>query len=183
MGTNFHPEARMKFLVALSGALVLTAALASAQALPPTGPTPVIDGVVAANEYALKIPVGKITLSASRTADMVYLAVSAPTTGWVSVGFGSQLMDGADLFLGYVAGGKAAFTQQLGKGHGHNPLAKSLEVRDALRESGGVTTLETAFKAAEVLAGKKELWVLVAYGPDDSFASYHLARGSVKLKL
>ena len=35
-------------------------------------------------------------------------------------------MDGAELFLGYVAGGKPS---------------------NALREAGGVTTLETAFKA------------------------------------
>ena len=165
------------------GALVLTAALASAQNLPPSGSAPTLDGVVSANEYSLSVPVGKITLSASRTADTVYLAVSAPTTGWVSVGFGSQLMDGAELFLGYVAGGKPSFSQQLGAGHGHGQLAKQLEVRNALREAGGVTTLETAFKAGDVVGGKKELWVLVAYGADDSFASYHLARGSVKIQL
>jgi hypothetical protein len=165
------------------GALVLSAALAAAQTLSPNGPAPAIDGVVAANEYSLKVPVGRITLSASRAADTLYLAVSAPTTGWVSVGFGSQLMDGADLFLGCVAGGKPKFTQQLGKEHTHGPLAKPLEVREALREASGTTTLEAAFKAGEVIGGKKELWVLVAYGPDDSFASYHLARGSVKLKL
>jgi hypothetical protein len=170
-------------LAALSGVLVLTAALASAQALPAGGPAPKLDGVVAEREYSLQVLVGKITLSASRTADSVYLAVSAPTTGWVSVGFGSERMDGADLFLGFVAGAKPSFSQQLGAGHGHGPLAKPLEVRNALREAGGVTTLETAFKAADVIGGKKELWVLVAYGPDDSFASYHLARGSVKLQL
>jgi hypothetical protein len=82
-----------------------------------------------------------------------------------------------------VAGGQPHFPQQLGAGHGHGALAKPLAVRDALREAGGITTLETAFKAADVLDGKKELWVLVAYGPDDSFTSYHLGRGSVKLQL
>jgi hypothetical protein len=172
-----------RVLAVLSGALVLTAALASAQTLSLTGSAPTLDGVVAANEYSLKVPMGKITLSASRTTDTMYLAVSAPTTGWVSVGFGSERMDGAKLFLGCVASGKPSFIQQLGAGHGHGALAKPLEVRDALREAGGVTTLETAFKAADVLADKKELWVLVAYGADDSFSSYHLARGSIKLKL
>ncbi len=113
----------------------------------------------------------------------MYLAVSAPTTGWVSVGFGSERMDGADLFLGFMSGGKPSFTQQLGSAHTHRQLPKPLEVRDALREAGGVTTLEIAVKADEVIGGKKELWVLVAYGADDSFASYHLARGSLKLKL
>ncbi len=143
-----------RLFAALPAALVLAAALASAQTLSPTGSAPTLDGIVAAKEYSLSLPVGKITLSASRTADTVYLAVSAPTTGWVSVGLGSELMDGAQLFLGYVAGGKPSFTQQLGSGHGHSELAKPLEVRDALRETGGVT-----------------------------FASYHLARGSVKLQL
>jgi hypothetical protein len=172
-----------RLFIAWLGALVLTTALASAQTLSLTGSAPTLDGVVAANEYSLQVPVGKITLSASRTADTMYLAVSAPTAGWVSVGFGSQLMDGADLFLGCVAGGKPSFTQQLGSAHTHNALPKPLEVRDALREAGGVTTLETAFKSGDLIDGKKELWVLVAYGPNDSFASYHLARGSVKLKL
>jgi hypothetical protein len=57
-------------------------------------------------------------------------------------------------------------------------------VRDALREAGGVTTLETAFQASDVIQGnQKELWVLVAYGPDDTFTSYHLARASIRLGL
>ena len=78
---------------------------------------------------------------------------------------------------------KSNFSQQLGKGHSHSPLAKPLEVRDALGEAAGVTTLETAFKAADVIDGQKELWVLVAYGANDSFSGYHTARGSVKLQL
>jgi hypothetical protein len=172
-----------RFITAWLGSLVLPAALSFAQTLLPTDAAPKLDGVVAAKEYSLQVPVGKITLSASRTGDTMYLAVSAPTTGWVSVGFGSERMDGADLFLGCVAGGKPSFTQQLGSAHTHNPLPRPLEVRDALSEAGGVTTLETAFKADEVIGGKKELWVLVAYGPNDSFASYHLARGSLKLRL
>ena len=173
----------IRFITSGLVALVLTAALASAQTLPPTGPAATLDGVVAASEYSLQVPVGKITLSASRTADTVYLAVSAPTTGWVAVGFGAERMDGADLFLGFVAGGKPSFTQQLGSGHGHSQLAKPLEVRDALREADGVTTMEIAFKAGDVIGGKKELWVLVAYGAADSFSGYHLARGSAKLML
>jgi len=172
-----------RLLTAVLGALTLTTALASAQTLALTGSAPTLDGVVAANEYSLSLPVGKITLSASRTADTVYLAVSAPTTGWVSVGFGSERMDGADLFLGCVTGGKPSFSQQLGAGHAHSRLPTPLVVRDAVQEAGGATTLETAFKAGDVIGGKKELWVLVAYGADDSFSSYHLARGSIKLKL
>ena len=51
-----------RFFTAVLGALVLTTALASAETLSLTGSAPTLDGVVAANEYSLKIPVGKITL-------------------------------------------------------------------------------------------------------------------------
>ena len=61
-----------RLLTAVLGALTLTTALASAQTLALTGSAPTLDGVVAANEYSLSLPVGKITLSASRTADTVY---------------------------------------------------------------------------------------------------------------
>jgi hypothetical protein len=169
---------------ALAGALLLSATLASAQQLAATGSSPKLDGVVSEKEYSYTTMVGKLTLSASRTADTVFLAVSAPTTGWVSVGFGSEKMDGAKLFLGYVAGGKPSFSQQLGAGHGHGAPASELQVRDALGEAGGATTLETAFKASQVIAeGQKELWVLFAYGPDDTFSSYHVARASIKIQL
>jgi DOMON domain len=171
------------FAIAL-GAMVLSTALAAAQTLPLGGPTPTLDGVVGAKEYSLQVPVGKITLSASRTADTVYLAVSAPTTGWVAVGFGSERMDGADMFLGYVADGKPSFSQQLGSGHSHGQLAKPLELRNALGEVSGTTTMEIAFKVADVIpAAQQELAVLVAYGANDSFSGYHLGRGVVKLKL
>ncbi len=39
-----------RFITAWLGALVLTATLASAQTLPPTGAAPTLDGVVAAKE-------------------------------------------------------------------------------------------------------------------------------------
>jgi len=172
-----------RFQLLAAALLVLCLSPAAAQTLSVSDQAPSVDGVVAAGEYSLSRSVGKITLWATRTADELYLAVSAPTAGWVAVGFGSPRMDGADLFLGYVSGGKASFTQQLGRGHSHGPLGKPLEVRDALRETAGTTTMETAFPAAQVLDGGKELWVLVAYGPNDSFASYHVARGSVQLKL
>ena len=169
---------------ALAGLLLLGASLASAQQLPVTASAPKLDGVVSAKEYSFQTSLGKLTLSASRTADTVFLAVSAPTTGWVSVGFGSDKMDGAKLFLGYVSGGQPSFSGQLGAGHGHGTLSPALEVRQALGEAGGATTLETAFKASQVIAGdQKELWVLVAYGPDDTFSSYHVARGSFKIQL
>jgi len=165
-------------------AFFLTAALASAQQLAVTGTAPNLDGAVAAKEYSLQLPVGKITLSAARTAESVFLAVSAPTTGWVSVGFGSERMDQAKLFLGYMAGGKPSFSQQLGAGHAHSSQSPELAVREVLGEAGGVTTLEIAFQAGDLIPkGQKELVILVAYGADDSFSGYHVARGSVRIQL
>jgi hypothetical protein len=176
----------MKFRLfpTILAALALTATMAPAQQLAVTDAAPKLDGAVSAKEYSLQVPVGKITLSAARTTDTVFLAVSAPTAGWVSVGFGSERMDKARLFLGYLSGGKPSFSQQLGAGHAHGSLSPELAVREALGEAGGLTTLEIALKASDLIPnGQKELLVLVAYGANDSFSGYHVARGSVRIQL
>jgi hypothetical protein len=168
---------------ALAGLLLLSATLASAQQLVVTSSSPSLDGVVSPKEYSFSTSLGELTLWASRTADKVFLAVTAPTTGWVAVGLDSDRMNGAKLFLGYMAGGKPYFSQQIGAGHRHSP-ASELQVQEAIGEAGGTTTLETAFKASEVIAqGQKELLVLAAYGEDDNFSAYHAARGSFKIQL
>jgi hypothetical protein len=164
--------------------LVAVAAVGFAQQLPVTTSTVKLDGLIAGNEYSLATPLGKMTVYATRTADMLYLGISAPTTGWVALGFGSDKMDGALLFLGTVANGKAALSQQRGSGHTHKAMADTLTVDYAVSEDKGATTLEMAFKAADVVAaGQSELTILAAYGATDTITAYHTARDRVTLKL
>lgn len=164
--------------------LVAGAVIGFAQQLPVSSSPVKLDGVVADNEYALTLPLGKMTVYLSRTADTVSMAVSAPTTGWVALGFGAEKMDDASLFLGTVTDGKTALSQQRGSGHGHRELADPLKVDYAMSEAGGSTTLEMAFRAADVVAaGQSELKILAAYGATDSITAYHTARDRVTVKL
>jgi hypothetical protein len=167
------------FLVLIAGA-----ATGFAQQLPVSAATVKLDGVVADKEYALTVPLGQMTVSLNRTADMVSMAISAPTTGWVALGFGSEKMDGARLFLGTVTRGNAAVSQELGKGHSHNPVSGPLKLDYAMSEAGGSTTLEMSFKAADVIpAGQAAVTFLAAYGASDTITAYHVARNRVTVQL
>jgi hypothetical protein len=143
-----------------------------------------IDGVISANEYSLRLPLGKMTVYLNRTADTLDMAIAAPTTGWVAVGYGSDRMDGARMFLGAVRDGKAALSEQLGAGHGHNDLANPPEVSYAAKEDGESTVLEIAFKASDVIStNQRELMILAAYGASDNIWSYHSGRDRATIEL
>jgi hypothetical protein len=170
------------FLVVL--VLVVGAAIGFAQQLPISPSSVKLDGVIADKEHILTLPLGKMTVYLTRTADTVSMAISAPTTGWVALGFGSEKMDGARLFLGTVVDGNAALSQQRGSSHSHKPLADTLEVSFAMSEAKGSTTLEMAFRASDVIAaGQGELTILAAYGATDTITAYHKARDRVTVTL
>ena len=163
------------------------AALAGAQQVPlavsPSGPT--VDGNVQPGEYLLSRDLDGTTLSMARTTDRVYLAVSAPTSGWVAVGTGTGRMEGSRIFIGYVKDGATTFEEDLGRGHRHGRAADTpVETAHALVESGGRTMLEVELDASQViLAEASELRVIVAYGARDSLTAYHRFRTSVSVEL
>lgn len=175
---------------------LLTPAGAAAQAsgtgssrLGLTTNAPVVDGVVRPGEYTFTKDTGDLVLSVSRSSDTLWLAVTGQTTGWVGVGVGALQMDGATIFMGYVDdNGKIVFKPQAGMpGHTHvdtTPAVLATVISYAMKESGGVTTLEVALKAAPyIAAGQKELDLIFAVGPNDTFTDYHLDRDFVSLSL
>lgn len=169
--------------------LLVVAFAASAQNKPlllavSTG-KPAVDGVTAATEYPVGIEVGKMKVWLSRTSDTVYASFSGETTGWVAIGFGSLKMDGALMFIAYTtADGKAQLKIQKGKGRTHGDVESDSLVQFAVKEQGGVTTLELALKAESLIAkGATELPVVFAMGGTDSFTSPHRARGSQQVTL
>lgn len=164
--------------------LGLAAVFAGAQKLPEAAPAAVLDGVISAGEYSLTVPLDKMTLFASRTADTLFVAVSAQTTGWVAVGVGSPRMDKAWIYIGYAQGDQAVFARQQGVGRGHKDNDAAPAAAFSIKENAGVTTLELSFKAADLIAsGQRELNCIVAYGRQDSLTAYHAARASVRLQL
>jgi len=142
----------------------------------------VVDGTVSPGEYRYTRNSGDLTLFVSWNADTLYLAVQGQTTGWVGVGVGALEMNGATIFMGYVdATGAVVFKPQAGMpNHTHQDTTPDVlkTVRSyAMKEADGMTTLEVALVAAPYIAqGQKELYVIYAIGPDDSFTEYHLDR-------
>ncbi|MCX7028800.1 MAG: hypothetical protein NTU62_01615 [Spirochaetes bacterium] len=179
-----------KLIMALvMSAFLFTGFAASAQTqalvLPVGKENPTVDGVSVASEYPVGTEINGMKLWLARTADAVYAAFSAPTTGWVAMGFGSPRMDGALMFIGFVSSdGKAQLKIQKGAGHSHGDVQSDALIQFAMKEEGGVTTLEVAVKSASVIGkAAAELPMIMAYGGADNFASLHRAHGSVPVKL
>lgn len=130
--------------------------------------------------------------------DTLHIQVTAKTTGWVAVGFDpSNMMQDANILIGYVADGKAFVRDDYGVGKvKHGPDTENGGTEDVSDISGseedGVTTLSYTIplnsgdsKDKPLEAGKKYK-VIVATGPDgkDDFGTYHTSnRGSVEITL
>src|SRR5271157_517632 len=104
-------------LVSLLGILLMTVALAAGAQGPTlavTAATAKIDGVFEDREYSLVTEAAGIKLGLTRTPDTLFIGLSAPTTGWVSVGLGSRTMDGAIMYIGYISGATTELKVQKG---------------------------------------------------------------------
>jgi hypothetical protein len=182
---------KMKRSMALVAALVVLAAsagFAQSPSLAVSTNKTTVDGSAAAGEYPYSQDFGKMKLFVNRTADALYVAVAGQTSGWVAFGLGSLRMNGAVMFLAYVdASGKGQLSVQEGKGHSHGDAAQAAKdtvVSYAVKEAGGVTTLEVALKPdAYLKAGQTELDVIYAEGSGKSFGPFHMFRGFVPIPL
>ena len=151
--------------------------LAQSASLGKTTAAPKIDGALSAKEYSCTLQQSSIQVGLSWVEDTLYVAVAGQTTGWVAVGLGSPRMDGAVLYLGFVADGKGQMKVQQGTGHRHADTNSDAPTQFALKEANGQTTLELALKAdGFIAASQNKLDVILAYGNADSFTSMHRAR-------
>lgn len=115
------------------------------------------------------------------------LRLTAPTTGWVSVGFDpTSMMEEANLLVGYVEGGTAYIRDDYGTGQFSHASDVSLGGTDDAEiisgsESSGETSLEfripldSGDQYDKVLTQGTAYTLIFAYGEDgaDDFASYH----------
>ena len=168
--------------------LLLAAAVASgAQGTATLGTTTTpakVDGVFSDNEYSVTTEAAGIKVGLTLAGDTLYVGLSAPTTGWVAVGFGAAKMDGAVMYIGYVTGNETQLKVQKGAGHRHADLDAGAPRQYVIREKGGQTVLEIALEQTGLITrGQKSLDVLVAMGSTDSFVSYHKARAAITVAL
>ncbi len=150
-----------------------------------------------AADGSMQISADGITVNWLFSGDSIAFEVTAPTTGWVSIGFDpSRVMKDADFIIGYVENGKAVVRDQFGNGtFSHTSDTEMGGSDDILEfdgsESGGKTTLsftipiDSGDQYDTVLTPGQEHTVLIAYGPDgaDNFTKKHSARAKVKVTL
>lgn len=125
------------------------------------------------------------------------LRLTAPTTGWVSVGFDpTSMMEDADLLVGYVEAGTAYIRDDFGTGQFSHASDVSLGGTDDAEliegsESSGETVLEfripqdSGDQYDKVYTQGTAYTLIFAYGEDgaDDFTSYHAWAESASFEL
>lgn len=142
-----------------------------------------LDGKIATGEYSYTKTDKGITVAARLSDDTktLYVAVSAPTTGWVAIGLGSKKMSGAFMILGFVSDGKQTVSTEMGKGYTHSPVTAS-NVVSFITEDAGLTTLEISLPAAQsVKAGR--VAAIAAFGLKDNIRTIHSKYLSLDIQL
>jgi hypothetical protein len=164
--------------------LALPLAAGAQSALGVTTAAATVDGVFSDKEYTVAGEVNGMKLGLTRTADTLYVGLSAPTTGWVAAGVGAKYMDGAVIYIGYATADGSQLKVQKGAGHRHADLDADAPRKYAVKEAGGTTVLELALDVSAVIAkGQASLELIVASGGSDSFVSFHRARAGVTVAL
>jgi len=151
---------------------------------------------VYATEYDHEVKAKKMSFSWKVDSDTLAVKISAPTEGWVGIGFNpSKKMQDANFVLGYVKKGEAKIIDEFGSGSTKHKSDKKLGgTVDATlvsgTEEGGITTIEFTMpikstdKYDSPLEINSDTLVLLAYGPDrDSFKARHKYRAAVKVNL
>ncbi len=144
------------------------------------------------------VTVDNITLQwRTDTLGHLDVIVSAPTTGWVAVGFDPTIgMENANIIIGYVSGDTAYARDDYGTGiNTHEPDIDG-GGEDNILEFGGTETagtteisflipLDSGDTRDRALVTGNTYDVILAYGEDnaDDFDSYHQARTTTQIDL
>jgi len=157
-------------------------------------PAPTMQSVVNAKGYREASLIG-MKLQWKFDGQDLEIVLTAPTTGWVAIGFDpSTMMKDANFILAYVKDGQVSAIDQYGSQlTNHSPDTTLGGTDDVTAVSGsddGNTTEVTlripansGDKYDHALAPGEEHTVLLAYGPKDDFETQHTARGKLKLIL
>jgi len=137
---------------------------------------PKVDGKISAGEYGRSISV--LDDSATLYYDVdggggLYLAVSAATTGWVGLGLGTGVMNGAHIFMGFVKNGVPVFSEQIGEGHSHRESPEKSADSFAVGQEGGRTTIEFHVPAGKLPIVGKTINFVVAFSGSADLTTYH----------
>lgn len=164
----------MKYLFITLSILLLVTSPVAAQILPPSTTNPTVDGSIEEGEYPQVIQLKNMNFSYALSKDtkVLYFALEAPTSGWVSVGLDSSRMNGAHFIIGYDAISSQLINEETGRGRSHSPSTTKILIASKIREVSGKTTLEFSVPASLYDSGK-DLDVIVSYGNQDNIRSKH----------
>ncbi len=129
----------------------------------------------------------KVTFQWKVDGDKLDCILSAPTTGWVGVGFGhTGQMKGSEIFLGYVQDGQATIRDEFGDAINHHSPVTELGGQSILTDESGTQTngttelrfsisLDAAGKGHVALAPGKQYLLLLAHAPQGAAdtSTYH----------
>jgi hypothetical protein len=168
-------------IVALIALALIGGAFAQAT-LTKTSSLPTVDGAIGASEYQYTGTVaGVIKVSMSLGSDdMLYIAVEAPTSGWVAAGVGGLVMNGSRLFLGAMQDGKPAFIEKAGVGHFYTDAKQLVVKKWSVKTSGEDTVLELELPASAAV-WKGQINAIFAYSKSPSFSVRHSGRGAISV--
>lgn len=142
-----------------------------------------------------QITSGKMTLQWKAESGNLRVRVSAPTTGWVAVGFNTKTgKKGANLIIGYVKDGKLFIQDAYGTSVTSHASDVSLEGTDNITnksgtEADGVTEivftipLDSGDEKDIPLVIGKTYNALLAYGKSDNFTGMHSFVRTIKIKI
>lgn len=141
------------------------------------------------------VEIEDVELSWTRTEDTFTFRITAPTEGWVAVGFqGGPAMKDAAIYIGYADGSEGYFRDD----HGTSPISHQADTQlggsdDIMEasawESDGHTTFEfsVASEPADDLDYRftegSEVRVILAYGSSDSFSGMHSEAHTAEVEL
>ena len=145
-----------------------------AQIIPSAPVDPFVDGSLGANEYPIiqQLRDMRLGYALSKDSQTLIFALEAPTTGWVSVGLGSNRMNGAHMIIGFDAISNQVISEETGRGHSHKPSSTNILTKSMIKEDKGKTTLEFSVPASLYTSGRN-LRLIVAYGSQDNLSSKH----------
>jgi len=147
-------------------------------------------------EYQHSISAEKMTFDWSVEGDKLAIKLSAPTKGWVAVGFNpSKKMKDANIVIGYVKKGNVKIVDHFGTAATQHKGDKKIGGAENVTvvggsEEGDVTTIEFTIPLNSgdekdgVIDPNADTTVILAYGTDrDSFRMKHKFNNSIVVNL
>ena len=145
--------------------------------------------------YAQQASAGGMTVSHRITGDRVEFTLTAPTQGWVGIGFNSRnSIVSSDLYLFHVVDGQTTGQDMYVKAAGDPRLDLDLGGTDDIQivsgtEGQGKTRIVFSLPLSSTdkndfkLAPEKELWLIMAYSTHDEFDHHSRMRRHVQYTL